>query len=59
MTPPVSLALADTVILPLVPDWLADTTGSFNAGFLAAAFLPLVAAFILVIGWGKDKPASP
>jgi hypothetical protein len=38
--------------------WLADATGSFNAGFIAAAFLPLVAAFILVIGWGRDTRSS-
>ena len=39
--------------------WLADVTGSFNLGFTAAAFLPLVAAAILVPGWGKDKPSTP
>jgi cyanate permease len=38
--------------------WLADTTGSFNAGFVAAAFLPLVAACILAVGWGKDPKAA-
>ena len=37
--------------------WLADTTGSFNTGFIAAAFLPLLAAFILVFGWGRDTPS--
>lgn len=39
--------------------WLADVTGSFNAGLVAAAFLPLVAAVILVFGWGKDPPPKP
>lgn len=38
--------------------WLADATGSFNAGFVAAAFLPLLAAVILAVGWGKDKTAN-
>lgn len=37
--------------------WLADTTGSFTAGFIAAAFLPLLAALILAVGWGRDTPA--
>jgi ACS family hexuronate transporter-like MFS transporter len=37
--------------------WLADTPGSFNTGFIAAAFLPLLAAFILVLGWGRDTPS--
>jgi MFS family permease len=39
--------------------WLADTTGSFNTGFIIAAFLPLLAAIILTLGWGRDTRAAP
>lgn len=39
--------------------WLADTTGSFKTGFVAIAFLPLLAAFILAAGWGRDKHTTP
>lgn len=49
----------------ILPAWaqrgfgrLADLTGSFNTGFVLAAFLPLVAAAILVLGWGKQDPAE-
>lgn len=38
--------------------WLADTTGSFHAGFVIVAFLPLLAAAILALGWGKDSPST-
>jgi MFS transporter, ACS family, aldohexuronate transporter len=34
--------------------WLADRTESFNTGLVLAAFLPLVAAFILVLGWSES-----
>jgi MFS transporter, ACS family, hexuronate transporter len=34
--------------------WLADRTGSFNTGLVLAAFLPMVAAAILVIGWSES-----
>ncbi len=37
--------------------WLADITGSFNTGLVAASFLPLLAAAILLLGWGKDDPS--
>jgi ACS family hexuronate transporter-like MFS transporter len=33
--------------------WLADRTGSFDAGLVAAGFLPLLAGFALAVGW-KD-----
>lgn len=39
--------------------WLADRTGSFHTGLFIAAFLPLVAGLILVIGWGKDRTSPP
>ena len=49
----------------ILPAWaqrgfgrLADLTGSFNTGFVIAAFLPLVATVILVLGWGKQEPAE-
>jgi ACS family hexuronate transporter-like MFS transporter len=34
--------------------WLADQTGSFDAGLVAAGFLPLIAAFALAVGWKTD-----
>ena len=36
--------------------WLADTTGSFNTGFVIAAFLPLAATALLLLGWGHPSP---
>ena len=39
--------------------WLADHTGSFNTGLVVASFIPLLAAAILVFGWGKDQPSPP
>jgi ACS family hexuronate transporter-like MFS transporter len=43
--------------------WLADRTGSFDTGLVAAGFLPLLAGFALLIGWkdawtkaGADHP---
>jgi hypothetical protein len=34
--------------------WLADHTGSFNAGLTVAAFLPLLAGLILLAGWPRE-----
>ncbi len=39
--------------------WLADTTGSFNTGFVIAAFLPLLAAAILLLGWPRRAAHHP
>ncbi|MDA0811446.1 MAG: hypothetical protein O3C21_03500, partial [Verrucomicrobia bacterium] len=39
--------------------WLADLTGSFNTGLTLAAFLPLIAALILAVGWGKNGVKQP
>lgn len=38
--------------------WLADQTGSFDAGLVAAGFLPLVAGLALWLGWDEDAPAN-
>jgi ACS family hexuronate transporter-like MFS transporter len=38
--------------------WLADRTGSFDAGLVAAGFLPLVAWLALVVGWPRKPPDS-
>lgn len=38
--------------------WLADTTGSFKTGFVLIAFLPLLAAGILALGWGRDPQSQ-
>jgi ACS family hexuronate transporter-like MFS transporter len=35
--------------------WLADRTGSFNTGLVLAAFLPLVAALVLLVGWREAR----
>lgn len=35
--------------------WLADRTGSFDIGLVAAGFLPLVAWLALRVGWGHDR----
>jgi ACS family hexuronate transporter-like MFS transporter len=36
--------------------WLADRTGSFHTGLVAAGFLPLVAWLALAVGWGRESP---
>jgi ACS family hexuronate transporter-like MFS transporter len=36
--------------------WMADRTGSFDLGLVAAGFLPLVAWLALRFGWGQDRP---
>jgi hypothetical protein len=38
--------------------FVADRTGSFDAGLIAAAFLPLMAWLTLVLAWGPRSPLA-
>lgn len=38
--------------------WLADRTGSFDAGMVAAGFLPLLAWIVLMLGWPRAEQVS-
>ena len=38
--------------------FVADRTGSFDAGLVMAAFLPIIAWLTLALGWGRQSPSK-